>query len=223
MKIKQLLFPPRCPFCGKVMKSEEPCENCLKQATELTAEVCQNCGADPEHCCCYGKTFAFRRNVSAFLYARSARNLLLRFKQRNRPQLAKFMGRRMYYHVLGRLGTDFSVVTYVPQSRKKSMKRGYCPAELLAKELSSRMKLPRVQVLQRIGDKEQKYVKKSDRFANAKQNYALRKDAKISGRVLLVDDLMTTGSTLNACAELLLKAGAEEVFCVTFAIAGKKS
>ena len=133
------------------------------------------------------------------------------------------MGRRMYYHVLGRLGTDFSVVTYVPQSRKKSMKRGYCPAELLAKELSSRMKLPRVQVLQRIGDKEQKYVKKSDRFANAKQNYALRKDAKISGRVLLVDDLMTTGSTLNACAELLLKAGAEEVFCVTFAIAGKKS
>ena len=222
MNLKQLIFPPRCPFCGRIMKREEPCEPCLKAATELTSIVCGSCGADPEHCGCNGRTFAFRRNVSAFLYERSPRNLLLRFKQRKKPQLAEFMSRRMYFHILARLGTDFSVITFVPQTRKKWLQRGFCPAQLLAKNLSERLNIECKSLLRRKGGGEQKYVKGNDRWANAKRNYTLQKNAKTSGRVLLVDDLMTTGATLDACASLLLKAGAEEVYCATFAVTAKK-
>ncbi len=205
------------------MAEKGPCEDCLKGATELTAVVCHVCGADPAHCKCGGRTFAFRRNVSAFVYEKSPRRLLLRFKQRKKPQLAEFMGRRMYHHVIARLGTEFSAVTYVPQTPWKYLERGYCPTRLLAEQLAERLDLPCVTVLRRIGGKQQKFAVGNDRWTNAKRNYALLSGASVEGTVLLVDDLLTSGATLSACASLLREAGAEEVFCATFAIALKKS
>ena len=133
------------------------------------------------------------------------------------------MSRRMYFHIKARLGTDFSCVTYVPQTRKSSIKRGYYPSKVLAEYLALQFNLPCCSVLRRVGGKQQKYLSSAERWANAKENYALLPKASVSGRVLLIDDLFTTGATLNACAELLRSAGAEEVVCATFANAVKKS
>lgn len=223
MNLRNLIYPPRCPFCGKIRGEEGPCPSCLQRATELTAVVCHICGADPEHCKCGGRNFSFRRNVSAFIYDRSPRHLLLRFKQRGKPQLAEFMGRRMYYHVKARYKEDFSAITYVPQTWWKGMCRGFCPAQLLAEELSVRLELPCVKVLKRRKGRQQKYLHGNARWQNAKKSYALFPGAEAEGKVLLVDDLMTSGATLSACAELLREAGAAEVYCATFAIAVKKS
>lgn len=223
MTLKELLYPPRCPFCGKIMPQAVPCEPCLRGATELTAVICHICGADPAHCKCGHRSFAFRRNVSAFVYEKSPRRLLLRFKQRKKPQLAEFMGRRMYHHVKARLGTEFSAVTYVPQTWWKFLRRGYCPAKLLAEQLAERLNLPCVQVLKRVRGKQQKFAVGNDCWINAKKNYTRLPGATVQGSVLLVDDLMTSGATLSTCASLLREAGAEEVFCATFAIAVKKS
>lgn len=189
MNLKQLIYPPRCPFCGKIMVEEGPCEPCMKQATELTALICRTCGADPEHCGCGGRSFAFHRNVSAFLYERSPRRLVLRFKERKKPQLAEFMANRMYHHVFARLGTDFSVITFVPQTRWKNFSRGYSPARLLAERLSERMDVPCVEVLQRVKGRQQKNAKASERWENAKCSYKLQNDAQVHGRVLLVDEI----------------------------------
>lgn len=223
MKLKDLIYPPRCPFCGEIQVEAGACKPCLKSTTELTAIVCPTCGAYPEDCHCGLRQYAFLRNVSCFAYVGAPRNMVLRFKQRNRPQLAAFMSRRMYFHVKARLGMDFSCVTYVPQTRKSSLKRGYYPAKLLAKSLARQLKVPCRRYLRRVGETQQKYLSSEERWANAKGSYALRSKASLSGRVLLVDDLFTTGATLNACAELLRSAGAEEVFCATFANAVKKS
>lgn len=223
MNLVELLLPPRCPFCGKIMVHTEPCESCLKTATELTASVCKRCGAYPEDCNCFGRNYAFKRNVSAFVYEHGPRQLVLRFKMQKKPQLAAFMARRMYYHILARLGTDFSCVVYVPQSAYRWFKRGFCPTELLAQNLADRFNVPCVQALKRVGSREQKELSFVERWANAQKNYALLKNAAVGGRVLLVDDLFTTGATLNACAALLRKAGADEVVCATFAIDVKKS
>lgn len=223
MNLKNLIYPPRCPFCGRIKGQEGPCLSCLQRTTELTAVICRICGADPEHCKCGRHVFAFRRNISAFIYDRSPRQLLLRFKQRGKPQLAEFMGHRMYHHINARYGTDFSAVTYVPQTWWKGILRGFCPAQLLAENLAVRLELPCVKVLRRIGGRQQKHLHSNERWINAKRNYALLPGASMSGKVLLVDDLMTTGATLSACADLLREAGAEEVYCATFAIAVKKS
>ncbi len=222
MTLKELLYPPRCPFCGKLMEREEPCEECLSRTTELTAAVCRVCGADPEHCKCGSRSFAFTRSVSAFHYEKAPRHLLLRFKLRHKPQLAEFMGRRMYHHIRARLGTDFSCVTYVPQTRSRTIKRGYCPARLLAENIAPRLGLSVHLFLKRVSNRQQKYAKGQNRWLNAEKNYTLRPGAVVSGRVLLIDDLLTSGATLSACAALLREAGAEEVVCATFAIAVKK-
>ena len=223
MKLRTLIFPPRCPFCGSIMEREEPCAVCLAQTTELTGVVCGVCGCLPEHCLCRGRSFAFDRNVGAFLYEGAPRRLLLRFKQRGKPQLAVFAARRMAYHIQGRLGRDFDCVTYVPQSLSSHYRRGYCPARLLAEEVAARLELPCRCLLARHGGKQQKYVANDERWSNAMHNFCLRRGASIPARILLIDDLMTTDATLNACAALLKSAGAARVVACTFAIAAKKS
>lgn len=223
MTLKELLYPPRCLFCGKIRPDGMPCEDCLKSAVELTATVCTVCGNYPENCKCSLRSFAFRRNVSCFEYAGGPRTMVLRYKQRYKPQLADFMSRRMYHHLRVRLGEEFDCITFVPQSYRSWVRRGFYPTKELAERLGIRMNLPVRSLLRRVGDSQQKYIRGGDRWANARKNYELLRDAKISGRVLLIDDLFTSGATLNACAELLRQAGAEEVCCCTFAISAKKS
>lgn len=224
MSLKTLLYPPRCPFCGKIMEREVPCEECLRNATELTATVCNRCGAYPEDCSCGRWIYSFRRNVSCYIYEKSPRNLLLRFKLRNRPQLTRFISNRMYYHIQARLGSDFSCITYVPQHRLKDLSRRYHPTRILAEDLAERLGLECKSTLARKLSRQQKYMKGAmARWNHAKKIYRLRPEVQLSGKVLLIDDLFTTGATLNACAELLKKAGAEEVVCATFAIKVKKS
>ena len=223
MRLRDLLFPPSCVFCGRITESPHPCPECLKQAQELTAAICRRCGAYPEDCSCFGKSFAFKRNVSCFTYENGPRNLLLRYKMRNKPQLAEFMARRMYYHIFARLGTDFDAVTYVPQSYEAQMRRGFSPARELAVRIAKQMNHPLRKMLIRTGNTAQKELSAVDRWQNARNNYRLRPQARASGRILLIDDHFTTGATLNACAELLLQAGANEVVTATFTIDVKKS
>ena len=223
MKLKNLLFPPRCPFCGKIMPEEIPCPQCLAGATELTGTVCRVCGAYPAQCVCGRNVFAFERNVSAYYYEGAPRNLLLRFKERNCPQLAGFMAKRMFRQIEGRLGRDFSFITYVPGAVSGALRRGYCPARLLAEALSPLLGVPILEVLRRRTPRQQKFLSAAGRWENAKTGYALRRGVGAGGKILLIDDLTTTGATLSACASLLKEAGAESVFCATFAITPKKS
>ncbi len=222
MNVKDLFFPPRCPFCGKVKKEKGPCENCLSSAEELTGVVCHTCGAHPEYCCCGRMPNQFERNVSCYYYKGAARQLLLRFKLRNCPQLAPFIAHRMAQHIRGRYAAHFSAICFVPNSPLNSFKRGYLPTRLLAEELADELHFPLVYALERVHFQQQKYLNGAERRANAQKSYRSRKNVALSGSVLLIDDLITTGATLNACAELLKKAGAERVYTATFAITQKR-
>lgn len=219
MKWRELIYPARCPFCGKAMKREEPCEICRESAIELTGEVCGVCGVLPRDCFCRPlQPFTFERNISSFYYVGGGRTLVLRYKERNRPQLAEFMAKRMFRQIEGRLEGPFSALVPVPNTVPATLRRGYSPTELLGDELSRMLQIPMKQVLLRRGMVQQKNQKsRADRWKNAEKNYALRKGASLSGNVLLVDDIVTTGATLEQCAALLKEAGAEKVFCITFA------
>ena len=223
MTFKDLIYLPRCPFCWQIRFTNEPCPACLDKVTELTDVVCHQCGAPPANCTCRGRSVAFSRNISAFIYDHGARQMLLRYKEGQKPQLSKFMSRRLYYHVAARYPGGFSAVTFVPQSRRSDFRRGYCPAQLLAQGLADQMGLPLVPLLQRVGEREQKELKGRARWENAHRNFALLPRVSAQGKVLLVDDLVTTGATLHRCAQLLKEAGATEVATATFCIALKNS
>ena len=137
MNLKSLFYPHRCPFCGRIRSEKGTCLRCLKSTVELSGLICERCGALPEFCKCSAQSYSFKRNISAFTYEGGARSMLLRMKERTKPQLAVFMANRMYYHIRGRYDVSrFSAITYVPQSKKKEFSRGYAPTRLLAEELS---------------------------------------------------------------------------------------
>ena len=114
-------------------------------------------------------------------------------------------------------------VTWAPLSRKRRRKRGFDQAELLARELGANLSLPVVSLLEksRHTQPQSSLSDPSQRRANARGAYRLRPKGQVEGRRwLLVDDVVTSGSTLGECAYLLKQAGAEKVWCVTLAQAG---
>ncbi len=223
MTFKDLIYLPHCPFCWSLQFTHTPCAACMEKLTELSDVICRKCGAPPAKCNCTNRLVSYTRNISAFTYEYGPRQLLLRYKEGQKPQLSAFMSHRMYFHILARYGRNFSAITYVPQSRQSMLRRGYCPAQLLAEELARQLDLPLISLLQRVGNREQKELKGNARWQNARQNFDLLPGAAVAGKVLLIDDLITTGATLHACAQLLKRAGAKEVFTATFCIAVKNS
>lgn len=222
MKLHELIFPRRCPFCGRLVKETGPCARCRENTIELTGEVCRICGALPSDCFCRPlRPFAFERCVSAFYYKGGARTLVLRFKEREKPQLAPFMAKRIYRQIEGRISVPLHQIVYVPNTKSATWRRGYSPTGLLARELSLLSSLPVEEPLVRLPTPQQKF-QKENRWESGHSNYALKKEARLSGNVLLVDDVVTSGASLDACASLLKKCGAEKVFCATFATARSK-
>ncbi len=223
MKLYEMIFPRRCPFCGRLVKEAGPCKRCEENTVELTGEVCRICGALPEDCFCRPlQPFSFERNVSAYSYKGGARSLVLRFKERGKPQLAPFMAKRIFRQIEGRLSEPIDKIVSVPNSKAAVWRRGYSPTELLARELSSLLNLPVEEPLLRLPTPQRKY-QKGNRWNNVRSDYALKKEISLKGNILLIDDVVTSGASLDTCARLLKKSGAEKVFCATFAATPRKN
>ena len=117
-------------------------------------------------------------------------------------------------------GMEFDAVTFVPCTSRRKKSRGYNPAELLARGLCRRLEVaPPEKLLRKCREtRQQAGLAAAARRANVLGAYAVRRGANIAGRrILLVDDVLTTGATLAECARMLLMAGAETVLCATLA------
>ena len=209
-KVLDLVFPPKCPFCRRVL--EDPgapvCPACVSElpwleggAEARSVEFSDGCfsplayrGAVPEamHRYKFGRVRALGRPFAA-LMARCLDNCLER-----RPDL----------------------ICWAPLSGKRRRERGFDQAELMAREIGRRLSVPVRPVLQkkRHTAPQSGMEDMSGRRANAQGAYALLPGADLTGkRVVLVDDVVTSGSTLSACAALLRQGGAEGVYCLTLA------
>lgn len=202
MKLTELFFPPRCPYCGAVIKTEEmACEDCFSSFPE-----------EPFVRRLYGETC-----IAPFRYDGIFRRAVIRFKFYGKRQYAQRLARAVF----GALKKEypnavFDVVTCVPLSEKRRRERGYNQSELLAKELSKLLSIPYLPLLQKEKDNlAQHSLPKEKRRENVRGVYAFcggKQD--VSGRtILLVDDIVTTGNTLHECSRILKKAGAKEVTC----------
>jgi ComF family protein len=117
------------------------------------------------------------------------------------------------------LDGNWELVTWAPLSKKRLRKRGYDQAKLLAEQVSKALQIPLVSTLEKMRDtKAQSTLGAEQRRENVKNVYRLAKGCSVTGkRILLVDDILTTGSTLSACAKVLLEGGAERVDCAALA------
>ena len=209
-----LLYPPKCVFCGRVLRDGEPdwCEECQKTLPWIGPEV-------PEKVCAPAS-----RCAAPLWYRDEVRESFHRYKFEGRDFYAPKYGMLMAQCVRDRLGLSFDLICWAPLSKKRRRKRGYDQAELLARVLALELDRPAVPALRKVRDTAEQSAldDKAARAQNAAGAYEIADPAAVRGkRVLLVDDIVTTGSTLASCAQILLDAGAKEVWAAVFARAGE--
>ena len=145
---------------------------------------------------------------------------LLRYKFGGATGYAKVYGRLVAGTVREELAGEYDLVTWVPLSRRRLRERGYDQARLLAKATAKELGLPLTPTLhkQRNTQPQSGTGDAAKRRANIAGAYRMKKGVDVTGkRILLMDDIVTTGATLSECARVLGKAGAEQVVCATVA------
>jgi ComF family protein len=214
-----LFLPPRCGGCGRL--GSLYCETCRGRTRRLEEPICGRCGAEVEHarsrCGCQARIRRLTRLRSAAAYEGPLEKALHRFKYEGRRPLA----RPLALLLAERLAVDgmaAEAVTWVPLHERRRRRRGYNQAELLGRELARFCQLPVVSGLVRLRDTPpQVGLDRLRRQANVAG--AFRWEGKELARrsLLLVDDVATTGATLEACAGALKIGGAGAVIGFTVA------
>lgn len=216
-----LLFPLRCAGCDKV--GVMLCAACLAQVQPVPAPVCWRCGrplAAAGRCAgCETGAFTVSAIRAAAVYAEPLSQILHRFKYEGRRELAEPLGGLLAAYWQGRRVTADLVVA-APLHASRLAERGYNQSELLAAVLCQKTRLPllHTEVLRRERATEQQaLLGPQERWANVHGAFRWHGPPLVGVKVLLVDDVATTGATLEACGDALLAAGAGKVWALTVA------
>ncbi|MBR3895355.1 MAG: ComF family protein [Clostridia bacterium] len=233
--LQNLLFPPKCAACGSLLdwqsldSHEALCRDCLRRWESEKADTCGICAARVTACNCMtarmerAKCAGFRKLVfyRHGKHGHVQNRLIFHIKRNNDRQTSRFLASELLpsLRALTEGKTDV-VLTWAPRSRSSTLKHGTDQARALAKELSLLCGFPCEKLIGRTFGKkpEQKALSTKARMRNAKSLYRLAPNADVKGKnVVFVDDIVTTGATAAACVQLLRRAGAENVFCLTVA------
>lgn len=208
-----ILAPYECLGCAKV--GTILCSNCEQRLYKRNS-TCWRCNKLSEAwrvCSTCRHLGGPRAVIAPILYENLAKDLVGFFKFKHARGVAKFMAGVMVSCV-----TDqYDCVTYVPTAAKRVRQRGYDQAELLAHSLASYLGLPCYKLLTRTGSSRQVGSTKTERQLQAATSYTCVKNLE-GQNVLLVDDVISTGSTVNACSRLLRRQGAKHVDVAVFAL-----
>ena len=238
-----VFFHAGCRLCERVLLRASPvpiCEECLGSFPALGEAGCETCGqplatwslSGPEAArsaegllCpeCQSRTYGFDRTRSYALYKGSIVPAIMLLKFERVEPLGRWFAARLL-EVAKREAISADVVVPVPLHRQRQRERGYNQAELIAKPLARKLGLPyRAVLLTRTKPRPDKHILSlEERWDSVRGAFATRPGSKVDNlRVLLVDDVMTTGATLDACAKALRGAGAKSVIGLTVARAAR--
>jgi ComF family protein len=195
------------------------CSACEARVRWIDTNACAKCGKPenvpvPRCSDCRERELAFDRARAAASYEGPAREALKAFKIGGERRTGRTLAHWMVPPALSLGGVN--VVTWVPSTRRSDAARGFTPAEELARPLARALALPARRLLAKTREtKDQAALSRRERRVN--QVAAFAANARPPARVLLVDDIMTTGATADACASALKAGGARRVLVVTFA------
>ena len=207
-----LLFPEKCILCGKVLANGE-------------IDLCR-------HCRCDNPAYSGRKSRPQFLdsftavwyYEGDVRSSLLRYKFGGRRSYASGYGRLLAMELLKTYPDGFDMLTWIPISRRRKWKRGYDQVELIARAVARELGVEPRRLLRKIRHNPPQSGLKdaSQRRANVLGAYqVIQPEAVVGKRIVLLDDILTTGATASECARVLKTAGAKEVHCAAMAAARK--
>lgn len=201
------------------------CSNCMQFMPFINEDSCLRCGKalvkDKEKCMeCDGITLYFEQAMSVFEYSPALQRLIYRFKYGEETYLYRNLGDFMAQKLKSNISWDYDFLIPVPLHKKRSLHRGYNQAYLLTKSISQSLNVHIAKdVLHRTKDTMvQAGLKKTDRLENLKGAFEVSKGNYLKDKkIVLVDDIYTTGSTVNECSRVLREAGAEKVYVLALA------
>ncbi len=226
-KLLRQIYPDRCPVCDRILFDTYICPACAKKLTYVNQPACFSCGKplqDPqqEYCGdCAKKKHEFRQGRAVFCYEGPVRGMLYRYKYSNRRDYTEFLASeaaRLYTGWARRQGVE--AVMPIPLSRRRRRKRGYNQAELLARRFAQLCGLPcYTKLLARTRDTQpQKKLSAEDRKNNLKNAFKMKENVVNLDKVLLIDDIYTTGSTIDAAALACKQAGIQDIYFLCISI-----
>lgn len=229
--IVDLLYPRRCPVCQNIVKKNPKnpliCPECEKKLPYVPEPRCMKCGKpieqeEQEYCSdCKRIPKHFEQGFPLFQYVSPIKEGVTAFKYHNRREYADFYSEEIWK----RFGTEFlslqlDGILPVPIHRNKRRHRGYNQAELLAEHLSAKLQVPcyKKHLVRRLDTLPQKELNDKERLNNLKKAFFFKgNDVKLK-KVLLVDDIYTSGATIEACTEALFQGGIETVYYTSICI-----
>lgn len=217
-----LLFPRRCPVCGGVAmpKGRLICPACLKQLSFVSSPACMKCGKEigsreQEYCAdCIRRKKSFTRGFALLNYDSRAAVSMAAVKYHNKREYLDFYARAAALRFKKQFRqAGIQVIVPVPVHASRLKTRGFNQAAVLAEKLSAELGIPWEELLNRVKKTDpQKSLGSAERLKNLRGAFEAEQEAGKWERVLLVDDIYTTGSTAEICSRALLKTGVKQVF-----------
>lgn len=231
--ITNLIFPPRCVFCGERLspkvnfnvctdcsnnlpycKTYRRCTICGTPVATSSGEICRRCVALKRY---------FVKSASAFVYTDKVRSSVIAYKKSGNSSYARVFS----YYIAGMVKSDFPAVDFdavvsVPPRKKSFTDEDFDQAGFLARQVALRLELPCISkaLVQTKRISKQSTLNYNARLTNVQDAFSVKKKDSVSGKtLLLIDDVRTSGSTLNECSKALKEAGAYRIYTVTVATA----
>lgn len=213
-RILRVVFPPKCVLCGKVLHEQE-------------TDFCTQCRVESPECPVNRrKKLPFLDSwLGVWYYEDSVRHSLLRYKFHGVRSHAEPYGRVLAMKLLQEHPEGVDLLTWVPISRLRKFIRGYDQVELLAAAVGRELEMEPVPLLRKVRHNRPQsgIIGDAERRANVLGVYRVTDPECLKGKkILLLDDIITTGATVSECARMLLTAGAKEVHCGAVAVARRQ-
>lgn len=232
--VLDIIYPMRCPICGKIVipKDQRICDPCKDKLQYISEPRCKKCSKpieqeEKEYCSdCERKNFHFIKGYAVWVYDEAMRHSIAGFKYHNKREYANFYIEemlRIHGDEIKRQSPD--VIVPIPVHRSKYRERGYNQAEILARGLGKQLAIPVLSHLLVRNKKTlpQKQLSDRERLRNLQEAFEYNRTVadhfhKEINKILLVDDIFTTGSTIEACTNELLLNGVKDIRFITLCI-----
>ena len=210
------LMPNRCAFCNEIIKwNKTSCETCEENLPYIDKELCEKCG---KPVCICERGITYDRCVSVCWYDELMRKAVVNFKINSPENFSIFFANKLCEILRGKNITEFDLVTCVQMTKESLRLRGYNQAEELGRRIAEKLNVgfDKNILVKRKTNSSQHALTSDKRIENARKAYDFNFKKSVKGKkILLCDDVITTGSTLNACSDILKKNGAEFVVCAS--------
>ena len=214
----ETLYPPKCIICDEPIPEYGYCDYCRGKLKPISEPLCPQCGLDNENCECKKRIYHFDAITAPYFNEEYAQQAVYDLKFSKKFNCLRPFSKEMARCVKKNIGTEnIDLICCVPAKQSSLYDRGFNQAELFAMKVSENLKIDFSRNLIHIvseGKTQHRLKTIEDRYENVRGKFGVKKD--ITGKnILLVDDIKTTGATIDECARQLKFAGAEKVYCVT--------